>query len=461
MKRAAVKPDESLVVLAETMPGYQGIGSREGTRVIDLGNILANKYVAPALVHQAAARTRDFCEKHWWIRRVLTLKLGFFFTGFRVVGDAKMQEWLGKNMRMRTLSRFAGDLAREFCSMDNAAVTWTDWAPQPWRQNIESIREYKVWQGRRSMTICIPGSGPLTKEQNAVVPKHWADKWQAGGDVKLDEELGDHFAVVTDGFTDAGLVQPGVMTALALFCTLEFLNRADWTASFQHGNIIRQMKKGFLLPAQLASATGQVEKKMSKVERDKLKREAAKKTGGQDWVTQHDLEIAFKYLEPEFFNPQKYEGVMKHLRVWAGSVAELQDDKPSQYVLTQMRAEAALVREKVADIIETAANESPLLDKRQRPRGDIRVAWDDTKLWDGSMLLERWRMLCGQGAMSQTTLRMEAGLDNATEGDRLEAELADPDRYRPSFEPKQGMLTDKTGGNGRPIEKSNDAKNTQ
>lgn len=458
-RRKPTTTEPSIVVLAEGMPQYPGVRGGEGpggTRVIELGNILGNIY-APALGREAAKRTRHFCENHWWIRSMLSLKLSFFFSGMRVMGATKKQrDWLAKNRRMDKLRTFSGDIAREFCSMSNAAATWTDWSKAPWRQDIESIVSYGVFAGNRAMTICVPGQAGTAPEEASA---DWKKHWKSGGDVKLDPEKGDHFSVVTDGFSDKGLVQPSVMTALALFCTLEFLNRADWTASFSHGNIIRQVRKGFLLPGGSGNNNGSVEKSMSSAQRTKLKKEVGAKTGGQDWVTQHDLEVLFKYLDPQFFDPRKYEGVMKHLRTWAGSLAELQDDKPSQYMLTQARAEAAFMRERVAALVSEVLNDGNLLDRTGRPIGDLQIGWSDTQLWDSKMLLERWRFMVGQGAMSVTTLREEAGLDDTLEGDYLEEELTHPARHRPGFEPNQGILSG-DGGDGRPQEKSNDTQTT-
>lgn len=447
------------LVLAEAMPAYPGVGGDSGSRLIDLGNFMGSKY-APALGREAAKKTRHFCEHHWWIRTMMTLKMGFFFSGFRVVGaNAKTREWLAKERRFATLRTFAGDVAREHCGMSNAAVVWTDWAERPWIHDLENVVSHSTWAGSRKMTIAVPANGDKAPDS---VPAHWKKVWRSGGDVVLDEAAGDHFCVSTEGRSDKGFTQPAVMTALALYCTLEFLNRADWTASFSHGNVIRQAKKGFLLPGGAANNEGAVERKMTAAARAKLLKSLKAKTGGQDWVTQHDLQIAFSFLTPEFFDPTKYDGVMRHLRTWAGAVSELQDDKPSNYVPMQMRAEAEAMREKVASLIEDVVNDSPLLNAKGRPAGSaLRVAWSPTQMWDGTTLVDMARFLSGQGAISQTTLREWFGLDNELEGDRLVAEIAKPDRYRPSFEAKQGMLTDKPGGDGRPQTKPNESNSTK
>lgn len=460
---APVNPLEpGLVVLGEAMPYLGSGGGGDGaTRTIEIGRFLQSKYTAPKLIHEAAKRARDFTEKHWWIRTMLRLKMGFFFKGVRVVGATeKQREWLKKNRRLSKVTAFADDMAREFASMGNAAAVWTKWAKAPWRQPIEDIRAAGMAMGEQHMTIMLKGQGE--KPQGLSLPAHWDKVWVAGGEVKLDREAGDDFRFVTDGFSDAGLVQPALMTALALFCTLEFLNKADWTGAFAHGDVIRQIRKGYLLPGGAANNSGETAKTLSPAARKKLKDEAAKKKGGQDWITQHDLEILFKYLEPSYFDATKYDGVMKHLQVWAGSVAEIQDDKSSQYLLTQMRAEADEVRRKVKQIVGDVLNDSPLLDSRGRPPGDLEIGWDNTPLWDAKTLVETARFLVGQGAMSVTTLREWFSLDDTLEGDRLKAELKDPERYRPGFEPKQGMMTDgPNGGNGRPQEKPNDKQTTQ
>ena len=432
------------------------------TRTIDLGLVYGAKYKDGIRGEGAMKQARDFCRTHWWLRTVVRLKMAFFFSGLRVVGaDDKTRTWLaaGRNARLKRLKKFAGDAARDWITTSSAVATWATWMKNPMLTKAESVRKYASFGGVEAMTITI---GQQSGEAPASAHDGWKKKWETGGDVELDREQGDDWRVCTDERTGDGLAHPLVATALSLYAALEALNKADWTGSVLHGNIIRQLRKGFMLPGGAANNQGKVEKTYTAAELDRVVKAGSKKRGGQDWATNHDLEVLFQYLKPEFFDPKKYEGVERMLRTWAGAVAEMQDDKPSQYVITQLQGECKEAREDLGAFLSDVANDSPLLDAGQgrRPAGsDIVVDWSPTACWDSKTLLEVCRMLIGQGAMSVTTMREWFALDDKLERERLKMELAKPDEYRPGFEPKQGMSTDNTGG--RPQQQASDTTTTQ
>lgn len=395
---------------------------------------------------------------HWFVERMFTLKQAFFAGGFRLMGvGSRLQKWLDKNPKaMPLMERVASDAFAEYLLQNNAIVTWMketsdEGIPAAAVLECEIVKSYKRAFGIPQLIV----TAPQCSKPPEGLPDRWRRAMEMGSEMEFVEGNGDFYEAVNSGKSSSGLMRPSLGTALALFAILELLNTADNTGAWEHNNLIRHAKAGHetRYGPNAGSEKNFVKKKGAEAILKKLKTR-----GAQDMVSNFDIEIAYKFLSAEFFDEKKYAGVMKLLRTWAGAVMELQDEKPSQFVLTQLREEIGLARSRVRDLLERTFNHPEFFEGK--PKGEIiKVGWNPFSHMDGKFLIETLRYATGGGYMSPQTAQEVMGLDTILENARMLKAHEEPKKFTPPFEAKQGMASGDTGG--RPQEKPNDTQTTQ
>lgn len=404
---------------------------------------------SPGTLNQTFAKARQMAglaedkTGHWFIERAFKLMRAFYTDGFRLLGVTKAQrKWLDKHPgALPLMQRVAGDAFDELILQSNAIVLWMDETrdddglPSPSVLECEIVEKYARKFGVEQLSIRTAAGEPPDG-----LPARWADAIRVGRAMEVKKGMGDHYEAVTTGKSSSGLVRPSLGTALSLFAILELLNTADHSGAWEHGNLIRQVAKGH--ETRYGPRAGDKVNFLTKKEREYILKSLPKKRGAFDAVTNFDLTIAYKFLAAEFFDEKKYAGVLSQLRVWAGAVMELQDDKPSQYVLTQLKAEISFMRSRMAHLCERVFNHPDFFEGR---KDRITVGWNPFSHLDAKFFIETLRAATGNGWMSPQTAQEALGLDGLRERANMKEAHAAAQEFTPPFEAKQGLLSD-----GRP-----------
>lgn len=390
----------------------------------------------------------------------------------RADGRRAKVEWLdqvrGRSTARAVLGRLNEDLWSEWLLQDNAVVFWMAVGtfisgrglPEPVVLDAE-ICEYRNDLGGEVLTIR-PGKRKLSETEKEALEAtpggaRWVAAYEKGDavvvDAKAREEYGENFAVLTRAKRGKGMGIPRLRAMYGLLQVLEHLQTGDASGAFWARDVIRQWLVGFE-PRTDDLAKMENLYKMTPGKMRALTEGKKNKRGSWELATNFDVAMKWLFADPAMFAADKYKGTLGQLDRWGGpAMAMAMTGQAAPHLLTALAAEGRSERGLVGAFLEELAGRSDFFGK------PVRVSWNANTFMDHKTMLERLRTGGANGAVSVTTQREWLGVDNEEEGRRLQLELKTPERYRPGFEPKQGMLAGE-GGDGRPREKVQDLAQT-
>jgi len=388
------------------------------------------------------------------VHRVRSL---YFNDGFRFVGDsgaAEVREWARGNGFWAAARRVAADIWREWLMCDNAVVFWTrptdeTKLPPLCVLDCEAVRYSNTW-GQEKLELVLKRKVLTDQEKAALQPK-WVAGYTEGKPVLLDPSRGEFFRVLTPAKLGEGLARPSLVQILQRLSIRELLNLADWSGAYQHKDVVRHVKGGYAIT--MGDHAGEKTHHLTDVKRKEIERALKAKSGPYDAVTNFDVAIGFAFLDPGFFSDEKFASTRAALRAWGGAAVMIYEaGVPSPMLMQAFGVEGRAHRANVGFFLEELLNDPDYCGTGEfKPPKPIRIGWNPNSFRETKMMLEWLRFAHGSGLASTQTARDSMDLDHELEGDRLKAELAQPERNRPTFEPKQGMLAN--GGDGRPVER--------
>lgn len=405
----------------------------------------------PDSLREMFVKARSLLKYNDFFGAVHRVKLCYFADGFRYEDEGrKLRKWRETVAKLGlSIDRLNMDVWSEFLMCDSAIVFWR--TPQngvatPVVLDCE-ICEYSDALGSESLKVK-PARCKLTAEQRAALGKRWADALEKGGVIEIDRSAGENFRVLTWSKLGSGLGWPRLGQILDKLGARELLEIADWGAAWESGDLYRQIKKGHAITQ--GEHAGESRHFITKKQSDKIKSDTKGKRGPRTLVSNFDVDVSWKYLDPRFFDEKKYAAVMAKLRVWAGAPALIYESgQAAPNLMSAFGVEGRVTRRLVGPFIASIVND-PTFYGSEKPPEPVRVGYNEQSFMDTKMMLEWVRAGASNGLISPQTARSALGVDNEVEGDRLEEAAQKPARYRPVFEAKQGMLVDK---GGRPSDK--------
>jgi hypothetical protein len=416
----------------------------------------------PKKVMEQARKRITLCD---FIGSVHHLKMCYFAGGFRFIGSTPVEErWLKTSGAARRIFRLQRDVWTEFELNDAAVVVW--FTPQsntavatPVVLDGEIV-DYTDTFGVERLKVKLQKK-TLSKEEKDGVDDRWAKAYEKGGEVVLDPDKGENFRVLTRAKLGKGLGMPRLRQVLDLLGTRDLLKAGDWAGAWQGRDVIREVKAGY--QSQLPQGGEDIRSHITKALRQQIEKQLKGKHGAFDLVVNFDVTMAYKHMDMNFFNAEKFAGTMAMLRNWAGPVGFLlmssTGSGANPFLLNAFKAEGLSERELVKWLVDDVAND-PTFAPSKPAKVDLTVGWNPSVFMDEKVLLETVRYLTGAGIMSFPTARELYQLDDDLESKRNIASAKKPDGYQPPFEPKQGVLSGKNGGDGRPKESAGDVSMT-
>ena len=381
-----------------------------------------------------------------------SVRLAYFADGFRVVGEA-VRAWLEERKLLEAVERLHADVWDEWLLMDNAVVFWResqDGAPKLVVFDCEIVN-YTNRFGIEVLKVK-PGRQVLSDPEKVAVGDLWAKAYEQGKEIDITND--GSFHVLTRAKLGKGLCAPRVAqlldTTTPVLSTIDLLMQADYSGAWRHRDVIRHIKGGH--PIESGPHSGKNTYHLKAKQKTAIQKEMKARTGAFDVVSNFDVDLGYSYLDPKFFDDIKYKGVYAQYRAWAGAPAfALETGKVDPVHMDAFGKEGKASRKLVAGLLEKVCNDPRFLGDA-KPPGPIRFAWNPHSFRDFKLMLEWVRMTVGQGLASPQTGREVVELDDQVEGDRLVEAAEKRERYTPVFEPKQGMLTDRSERGGRPGE---------
>ena len=431
--------------------GMRGLTSYEAAEVGSLLTplLLGERNTADAfLAKWRATTTRDRFEKarkihetNSYVRDTLHLKEVFFNKGFAVSGIEAVEAGYD-------CGQLARDVWGEFLLCDNVVAFWREreeGEPLPLVTIFDCEQvEYSDAFGMNRVKF-IPKAAKLDAKTRKALGPRYAEAIEKGKPLELSRQQGECWRVLKVGKRGKGLVSPGIYSVFEKLSALELLEIGDWAGAWTMKNVIRQIKKGHEIKT--GNLAGQPLHFITKKISDAIKSELRTKTGAHDAVTNFDIDILYKFLDPRFFDAKKYDGILGRLKAWAGAAGQLLDAQLSPFVCEVLDAEMKAARGMVGPFLEGVLNDPGFLGAARGAA--LKVVWDEHAAMPWKIRLELIRLGYTNGLLSPQSAREMFGFDDAKESGRLLEAHQHPKQYWPPFEAKQGFLNNKPQG-GRP-----------
>lgn len=384
-------------------------------------------------------KARKICESNSFVQDVLYLKLAFFNMGFAVTGMDGVESASGYDF-----GQIARDVWNEFLLCDNVVAFWRargEGEPLPVVTIFDCEQvEYSDAFGLNQVKLTMEAS-KLDAGRRRALGDRYAGAIESGKPITLNRKDGECWKVLKIGKRGKGLISPRIYSVFEKLSALELLEIGDWAGAWTMKNVIRQIKKGHDIKT--GPLAGQPLHFITKKVADAIKSEMRNKTGAHDAVTNFDIDILYKFLDPRFFDAKKYDGVIGRLKSWAGAVGQILDPQPSPNVCEVLNAEMKMARGMVGPFLESIFKDPDFLGEE---KAAAKVIWDKYAAMPWKIRLELTRLGYTNGLLSPQTARGMFGFDDEEESALLLKAHENPKKYWPPFEAKQGFLNKSQGG---------------
>lgn len=408
----------------------------------------------PQSLHGMFCKCRSMLDHNDYVGGIHRVRLCYFSDGLRFDNKKKkVKKWVKQATAAGLqLSRLDLDIWNEFILCDSAIVFWR--TPADGRVAVPVVLdcemcEYSDALGFETLKVKPAKVKTLSAGQKAALGPRWVEALQAGKTIELDPSLGENFKVLTWGKLGKGLIWPRLGQILDKLGTRELLEIADFGAAWESGDIYRHISKGYEIKQGLHA--GEARNHITAPQSKAIQRDNKAKRGPRTAVTNFDVSIAWKFLDPKFFDAKKYEAVMAKLKTWGGPAALLYEaGQTSPQLMSAFAVEGRRARSMVGPFLSSILND-PTFHGDLEPPEELKVIWNPQSFLDTKMMLEWVRAGSASGLISPQTCRHALGVDNDDECALMKEALADPTGYRPVFEAKQGLLA--APAPGRPSDK--------
>jgi hypothetical protein len=376
-----------------------------------------------------------------WVQAWVNLRTLFFDDSLRITnGRARLDRGVERLIR-----RLNADVWKEFLLQDSAVVFWMEngegTLPKPIVLDGEAC-DYSNGLGGERLTVKLR-KHKLQDYEKQGMDERWVRAYEQEGKITLDADKGEHFRVLTRAKMTQGLGMPRLKAVYRLLGNLEGLQIADTSGATWHRDVIQHITAGHEI--RNGDLAGRPDHFITKQIKDAIEKAMKTLRGAFRNVSNFDVNFAYVFLDPKFFDASKYDGTLRQLDRWGGAgMLLLVTAQPSPFLLTTFGAEGRRDRQMVGDFLTDIVTDPTFLPGRKLDR--LKLSWNPHSFRDAKTMVEAVRMSLGEGLASRRTGREMMSLDHEEEGDRLEDELKKPERNRPGFEPKQGMLNGDQGG---------------
>lgn len=389
-----------------------------------------------------------------WVDGVLRIKKSYYCQGFRTMRPDGRPLEVDQPLSV-LLRQLSEDAWSEWLACDAAVAFW--WKPSA-GEGFPSVTildcedvKYTNVLGIEKLEVT-PKKTKLDDRTKEQLGERWAKAISEGTALTLDREKGECWRVLKRGKSSSGLGVPRMKSILELLSQRELLKLSDWAGAWLSKDVIRQIRKGHEITA--GPNAGQPSYFLTKKQLDRIKDQSKNKGGAYTVITNFDLLYAYVYLDPKFFDPEKYKGVREMLTAWAGSVELMrQAGQISPYLVKMFEQEGASERELIASFIEGIIHDPDFVGdgKAKVPEG-LRVGWNPHAFKNQAEICE-WVRAGANGAVSPQSQREALGVEDEAESALMQEAHQRRMDFTPPFEPRQGLLEENRGG--RPADPKN------
>lgn len=392
-----------------------------------------------------------------FIDSVVELKESFGLLGFKFK-DGYSADWAAKYPDY-DFGKLVRDIYTEWSTVDNFCAYWQHFGDKPQYDAPEGQLpivfvpdcESVEYCGGPSFGVHIPAENWHDEDLNPQVRDHLMKN---GGILEVNRLPGQHGVVCSTAKNSAGFGKPKIKSAFFDLAIEDQLRSGDWNGSYKLRNLIRHVTKGHKITnGQFAGMpTWFMKKKDTEVLKEIFSDEIC------NLYTNFDVEVGFKFLDPEYMTDKKYTAVENRIAMWMGPLYQIirNADDTSGNLMTLFRTEVEVRRERVKFFLERIFNSDGFAGRDPDRKGQrVEVEFFNWGTYSAKELRDMLSFALKHGICSTPTARAMLGFDNVVEGNLIERSHQQPERYRPVFEPGQGLVDggDDDGNEGRDPEK--------
>lgn len=460
-------------------PIWQALQGRGARTMIDFQKGRNNYYNLD--VRDQSAMCRRMADRNWFLRPVVALRHASWCESFDVRDDK------GESMSSQyAFAPLVSDIMHERLISSNVVCLWRKGEKLPTVSVLDAEQvEYRSSGGMERIKIQYSQDPDLAKDKQnePALRKMLGDRMydaMAKGKVLeivkgVDEEW--DFEVMINGKRRGVFCIPEMVPILDCVDYVELLGIGDWNLAWARKDVIRTIRKGYSVTHGQGAGINSVD--ITDPDIKNLGEGFSQVNGNCTIPMNHDVNPGYMLVDASVFDPKIVETAFDKLLTFGGIESVVlfgsfsQQNGAAPSLMRNARTVAFKVRQDVQDLMNRilSAKEFSSLewgggetDKNVTPVRNY--SWGVKSLYSMDELLQLVKGT-DNGISSRTTAREMLGLNDKIEGDRLEQEHENRERYAPAFESGQALLAamfpdlaaaagkstpTNTGEPGRPVE---------
>jgi hypothetical protein len=403
---------------------------------------------------------------------ILDTKDSFFTCGFDIglQGNDKKRTVFDAFKQRHQIAKVEQDAMQDWNATDNIVLIWSVLNSEvQWITSMAPDRcVYKNQNGQDRLSFILDDATIMELNSGSGIqyPDRWKEAARSGGELKLDKNAGDGWAIVTRARKFNGLARPRMRSVFFDLMLRDLLKAGEWACAMFLQSCIQHIKIG---PAdgdmKVGIRQGQKDYPL-KAMTNALNLQFATPTRARRLITDATVSIEHVVPDVKIFMREKFDSCDSRIKAWGGVPDQLrtgEGDGYSQGFMAKTRFEADGLRARTA--VEQALSiffNDPAVraSKGLKLAGEdeITFQWNKQVLKDPKQLLEEIKFAFGSGGLDWRTAHELLGLQH----DIIKARMIEQHKekgedgdtiWMPDFEAKQGLLSPDqvpTSGGGEP-----------
>lgn len=272
--------------------------------------------------------------------------------------------------------------------------------------------------------------------------------------VKLSNEDGEYWIVRTTNRRFSGLARPSMYSIFSDVLLRDTLVSGDWAVAYFIKRMIEVIKSGESPPN--GKLNNLRELYPTKPEIQALQAQFQKIGQVMRLYTNHTVKVEYAHPDPKVFDPLKYEKVEERIHRWGGVPSVLMvgsgsDGYSQGHIGVQaFFAQGQRMRGEIGEMIEEFFTHESIRSLLGLPTATTaKCLWNEQILKDPKQVLAETTAAWDRGLIDNRTFLERHGMWNDMIPGRKEQDLKDKEKWVPTFEPKQGLLSE-DAETGRP-----------
>jgi hypothetical protein len=406
---------------------------------------------------------RNGCEL---VSDILRVRRDFHSAGFSVSFSPPLQEKERQQFDAAFLEheirRVVEQLFWDMGCCDNAVLVWQiDAGALKYVQTLPAYRcsfsnkgKKPVLKVKLSSDVRREITNALAMQETPNYDEKYVEAVRNGQDyIELSESDGEYWVVWSDGAKYSGFARPSMRTVFLSILLREHLEAGDFAIAYYTKHLIQHFQIGESMKGTTSPQFPPDYLYPKRSDMTTLKTEVQKAGQNMRLVTNHAVNVSYVFPDPKVFSPDKYLKCDERILAWGGVPEVLLTGKGTGYGqgtlgLRRFQAQGDQQRAVVRWFMTKFFTHESIRQALGLPDDAHPVITFSEKIYrEWKEIMDDMRFQIGSGGMAWAQYHEAAGWDHMALKAGMSEQQGEQDLWRPTFEAKQGLLSD--GGPGR------------